>query len=66
MNLSILILVPLATAVAVLLTRTKQQVKWVSLIGAAIQIILSLLLFVYYRNEVAAGNTAQMLVSTKL
>ncbi len=61
MNLSILILIPLATAVAVLLTRTRQQVRWVSLIGAAIQIILSLLLFVYYRNEVAAGNTAQML-----
>ena len=61
MNLSLLILIPLFTAVAVLLTRSRQQVKWVSLIGAAIQIILSLLLFVYYRNEVAAGNTSQML-----
>jgi NADH-quinone oxidoreductase subunit M len=61
MNLSILILVPLITAVSVLLTRNRQQVRWVSLIGAAIQIILSLFLFVYYRNEVAAGNTEQML-----
>ncbi len=61
MNLSLLILIPLATAVAVLLTRTRQQVRWVSFIGAAVQIILSLFLFVYYRNEVAAGNTAQML-----
>ncbi len=61
MNLSLLILIPLVTAVAVLLMRTRQQVKWVSLIGATIQIIISLLLFVYYRNAVAAGDTAQML-----
>ena len=61
MNLSLLILIPLVTAVVVLLMRTKQQVKWVSLVGATIQIIISLLLFVYYRNEVAAGDTAQML-----
>ena len=61
MNLSLLILIPLITAVAVLLMRSKQQVKWVSLIGATIQIIFSLFLFVYYRNEVTGGDTAQML-----
>lgn len=61
MNLSLLILVPLITIVAVLLMRNNQQVKWVSLAGATVQIIISLFLFVYYRNEVAAGNTAQML-----
>ena len=61
MNLSLLILVPLITALAVLFMRNKQQVKWVSLAGATVQIIISLFLFVYYRNEVAAGNTAQML-----
>lgn len=61
MNLSLLILLPLITAVVVLFARNKQQVKWVSLAGAAVQMIISLLLFVLYRNEVAAGNTAQML-----
>ena len=61
MNLSILILIPLATAIAVMLTRTRQQVRWISLTGAVIQILWSLLLFVDYRNEVAAGNTAPML-----
>jgi len=61
MNLSLLILVPLITALAVLFMRNKQQVKWISLAGATVQIIISLFLFVYYRNEVAAGNTAQML-----
>ena len=61
MNLSLLILVPLITAIAVLLVRNQQQVKWVSFIGASIQVIICLFLFVYYRNDVAAGNTSQML-----
>lgn len=61
MNLSLLILVPLITIIAILLMRNNQQVKWVSLAGASVQIIISLFLFVYYRSEVAAGNTAQML-----
>ena len=61
MNLSLLLLVPLITIIAVLLMRSNQQVKWMSLAGASVQIIISLFLFVYYRSEVAAGNTAQML-----
>jgi NADH-quinone oxidoreductase subunit M len=61
MNLSLLILVPLITAIAVLLMHNQRQVKWVSLIGASVQIIICLFLFVYYRNEVADGNTSQML-----
>ena len=65
MNLSLLILVPLITIVAVLLMRNNQQVKWMSLAGAAAQMILALFLFFVYRNEVAAGNTAQMLFQQK-
>ena len=61
MNLSLLILVPLITIIAVLLMRNNQQVKWMSLAGASVQIIISLFLFVYYRSEVAAGNAAHML-----
>ncbi|UEG48838.1 NADH-quinone oxidoreductase subunit M [Ferruginibacter lapsinanis] len=61
MNLLLLILIPLFTAVAVLLTRNNQQVKWISLTGASIQLIAAIVLFIAYRAEVAAGNTAQML-----
>lgn len=61
MNLLLLILIPLFTAVAVLLTRNNHQVKWISLTGAAIQLVAAIALFIVYRAEVAAGNTAQML-----
>ncbi len=61
MNLTLLILVPLITAVAVLLMRNKQQVKWISLIGATVQLILALALLFAYRNEVATGNAEQFL-----
>lgn len=61
MNLSLLIWVPLLTAVVVLLSRNRQQVKWLSLAGAVAQFVLAFVLFFAYRNEVAAGNTAHML-----
>ncbi len=61
MNLLLLILIPLTTAIAVLAVRTKQQVRWVSLIGAAIQFALSFGLLSTYRSARAAGQTAQML-----
>lgn len=61
MNLLLLIGIPLLTAAAVLLSRNAQQVKWISLIGSAGQLILSLILLYVFRQERAAGNTAQML-----
>ena len=61
MNLTLLILVPLITAVVVLLMRNKQQVKWISLIGATVQFVLALALLFAYRNEVASGNAEQFL-----
>ena len=57
MNLTLLILVPLLTAIALLLVPNR-QVKWLALAGASVQLILALALLVIYRNEVAAGNTA--------
>ena len=60
MNLTLLLLVPLLTAFAVLLVPNRQQVKWLALAGASVQLILALALLVIYRNEVAAGNTAQL------
>ncbi len=61
MNLSLLILLPLLTAVAILLMRNATQVKWVSLAGATLQFVLAFALLFAFRNERLAGNTAQML-----
>jgi len=61
MNLSILILIPLLTAATVLLAGNKQQVKWISLAGAIIQLGAAFLLLFFYNNERAAGNDSQML-----
>jgi NADH-quinone oxidoreductase subunit M len=61
MNLLVLLLLPLLTAVVVLLMRNATQVKWVALAGAAAQFILAFLLFFAFRSERAAGNDAQML-----
>ena len=64
-NLTILLLVPLLTAIAVLLCRNAEQVKWTSLMGSLAQLGLSLMLLVSYMNERAAGNKAQMLFQQK-
>ena len=60
MNLVFLILIPLLTALAVLLARTTSQVKMISLAGAAIQLVLTIWLLVAFRNE-RVSNTAQFL-----
>ena len=61
MNLLLLIGLPLLTAVAVLLSRNQQQVKWISLFGAVAQLGLAFILFCVFRNERAIGNATQML-----
>jgi NADH-quinone oxidoreductase subunit M len=65
MNLSLLILIPALTAVAILLCKGLKQVRFVALFGSAIQATLvAMLLFAYWtaRN---AGNTAQMLFESR-
>lgn len=61
MNLLLLILAPLLTAIAVLFCRSKKEVLWTSLTGTAVQLIFALTLYFLYQNERASGNTAQML-----
>jgi len=61
MNLIVLIIVPLITALAILPLKGLKQVRMVSFAGAALQLILSLGLLVLYRNERGSGNTAMML-----
>lgn len=61
MNLSLLLILPLATALAVLLSRGFKQVRLVSLIGSGLQFILSLDLLLAYWNARAGGNNSQFL-----
>jgi NADH-quinone oxidoreductase subunit M len=65
MNLTFLILLPLLTAIALLLVRNAQQVKWTALTGSTLQLILAFVLLFAFNNERAAGNTAQMLFIQK-
>ena len=64
MNLSLLILLPLVTALAVLFCRGLKQVRIVSLIGSVAQFIASFGLLIDYWKERAAGNTSQFLFET--
>ena len=65
MNLSLLILIPLLTAVAVLLMRNAAQVRWVSLLGASAQLVLAFVLLFLFNQQRATGDTAQMLFETQ-
>ncbi len=58
MNLISLILLPLLTAVAILLARSANQVRVVALAGSALQLILAVMLLYFFNEEKAAGNTA--------
>lgn len=61
MNLLLLILLPLLTAIIILLMRNTDQVKWVALTGSALQLVMAIFLLFVFNNELAAGNTSQML-----
>lgn len=61
MNLSLLVFVPLVTAVGVLFCKGLKQVRTVSLIGAIAQLILATILLVLYWQQRGEGNTAMML-----
>jgi NADH-quinone oxidoreductase subunit M len=61
MNLLLLILTPLLTAVAILLTRNATQVRWTAFAGAFVQLVLTFVLFFAFKNAREAGSTEQML-----
>lgn len=60
MNLTLLILLPLFTALLVLLARNVQQVKVLSLAGSLLQLGMAIMLFFRFRSEKMTGNTSQM------
>lgn len=60
-NLTILVIVPLLTAIAVMLCRNSDQVRWTSLVGALSQLVLAGSMMLGYMDARAASDTAQML-----
>src|SRR6187397_341791 len=61
MNLTLLILVPLITAVAILLVKGLKQVRTIALLGSGAQLSLAFVLFYFYRQERSRGNTSNFL-----
>src|SRR6476660_4986346 len=61
MNLSLLIILPLLTAIVIILLKGTKSVRIVSLISSTLQLLLAFALLYFYWNERALGDTASML-----
>jgi len=61
MNLSLLILLPLLSAVAIIPFKGARSARIISLISSSFQLVLAFALLYFYLNERSAGNTANML-----
>ena len=61
MNLSLLIIVPLVTAVAVLFCKGLKGIRWLSLAGVTAQLVLAVVLAVLYEQARAGGATSHWL-----
>lgn len=59
-NLSVLLFIPLLTIVIIFFSRNHRQIRWVSFVGACIQLIAAFWVLIAYMMERATGNTAQM------
>ena len=60
-NLSILLIIPLVTAIAVMLCSESSRVRWVALLGSIAQLAYASFIMFDYISQRATGNTAQML-----
>jgi NADH-quinone oxidoreductase subunit M len=61
MNLSLLIIIPLLTAITILFCKGLKQVRTISLIGSVIQLALGLFLLAEYWQQRSTGTVSQML-----
>src|SRR5882672_6950052 len=61
MNLSLLIIIPLITSLAIPFCKGLNQVRWFSFISAALQLALGFALLISFWNERSSGNTSQFL-----
>ncbi len=56
MNLSLFIILPIITCLAILFAKGTQQIKWIALFGSSVQLIMSVVLFLQY-IQLPATNT---------
>jgi NADH-quinone oxidoreductase subunit M len=61
MNLTLFLLFPLFTAVAILIAQNSKQIRTIALGGSLLQLGMAVKLLLAYYKERAAGNTSQML-----
>src|SRR5215203_4747586 len=61
MNLSLLIIVPLLTAISILFCAGLKQVRTISLLGSILQLALGLFVLITYWQQRASGDVSQML-----
>ncbi len=61
MNLILILSIPLLTAMVILLEPRRQQARWLALIGSALQLVASLLLFFRYRLDIRHAFNAPIL-----
>ncbi len=61
MNLTLLIGLPLLTALLVLLARSSHQVKWIALVGSVLQLALAFGLYFAFRQQRVIDPASQML-----
>lgn len=65
MNLSLLIILPLLTVLALLFCSGQNQVRCISFLGVTAQLVLSLVLLALYWNQHAAHNTGHFLFESR-
>lgn len=65
MDLIFLILIPVLTVFAIILTDSKAQARIAAVIGTGIQLMVSIYLVILYLMERSSGNIEQMLFSNK-
>ncbi len=65
-DLSILLFIPLITAIGVLFCKNNSQVKWVALSGSTVQLLYCVELLKIYWDQRTAGNTIQMLFQQRI
>lgn len=59
MNLNLLIIIPVLTALGVIFSKSLPQIRLVALLGAGVQLITSLFLLYAFQMERSGGNAAQ-------
>ncbi len=66
MNLNLIIIIPVLTALAIIFSKGQKMVRTVALGGAMIQFIAGIVLLIAFQNERAGGNTDQFVFQSSM